>query len=86
MKSEIVERTIKCAEYIVENKATVRETAKVFGIGKSTVHADLRKRLAVLDEELYKKTSRILEINLEERHVRGGESTKKKYEAAKRGR
>ena len=79
MRSEIIERTIKCAEFIVERKATVRETAKEFGIGKSTVHTDVRKRLRKIDGELYAATVKVLETNLEERHIRGGESTKKKY-------
>ncbi|MBQ7652758.1 MAG: sporulation transcriptional regulator SpoIIID [Clostridia bacterium] len=79
MKSEIVERTVKCAEYIVEYKATVRETAKKFGIGKSTVHTDVRKRLPKIDETLYANTVKVLETNLDERHIRGGESTRKKY-------
>ena len=79
MKSDIVERAIKCAEYIVENNATVRKTAEAAGIGKSTVHTDIHKRLPRLNGELYEKVMEILKTNLEERHLRGGESTRKKY-------
>ena len=67
------------AEYIVEHKATVRATAQVFGIGKSTVHKDMVLRLKDLNLELYYQVKDILKINLEERHIRGGLATKRKY-------
>ena len=79
MKSEIVERVRACAEYIVKNEATVRDAAKAYGVGKSTVHSDIRKKLPLLDPALYRVTIKVLEINLRERHVRGGESTRRKY-------
>ncbi len=67
------------AEYIVEHKATVRATAQVFGVGKSTVHKDMVLRLKDLNLELYYQVKDILKINLEERHIRGGLATKRKY-------
>ncbi|MBQ9782379.1 MAG: sporulation transcriptional regulator SpoIIID [Clostridia bacterium] len=67
------------AEYIIENKATVRSTAKVFGIGKSTVHKDMVLRLKEINTDLYYKVKDILQTNLQERHIRGGLATKRKY-------
>ena len=66
-------------KYLIENKTTVRETAKKFGISKSTVHKDITEKLSMLNYELYEKVDQILKINKSERHIRGGEATKKKY-------
>lgn len=79
MQSYLIERIIREAEYIIETGATVRNTARVFCLGKSTVHKDVTERLKSLDGELYKKVEKILQINLSERHIRGGEATRKKY-------
>ena len=73
------ERAIRLGEYIIENRTTVRESARVFGISKSTVHKDLTSRLPHLNSGLYKEVRGILDINKEERHLRGGEATKQKY-------
>ena len=80
-------RVIKEAEYIIKERATVRSTAKVFGVSKSTVHHDLTTRLEFLDEDLYEKVKKHLNVNLSERHIRGGNATRDKYreEARKRG-
>ncbi len=67
------------AEYIIEYKATVRSTAKTFGIGKSTVHKDMVLRLKEINLDLYYKVKDILQTNLQERHIRGGLATKRKY-------
>ena len=75
----IVERTLKSAEYIIEKKATVRETAKVFHVGKSTVHKDVTERLKEIDKDLYLEVRKVLSVNLAERHLRGGLATKRKY-------
>lgn len=72
-------RVLLEAEYIVEHKATVRATAQVFGVGKSTVHKDMVLRLKDVNLELYYQVKDILKINLEERHIRGGLATKQKY-------
>ena len=66
-------------KYLIENKTTVRETAKKFGISKSTVHKDITEKLSMLNYELYEKVEQVLKINKSERHIRGGEATKKKY-------
>ena len=73
------ERTVALAEYIIENKTTVRETAKKFGISKSTVHKDVTERLLKINPQLAEKTRIVLEENKAERHIRGGLATKKKY-------
>jgi len=76
-------RAIECANYIVDNKCTVREAASALHISKSTVHKDVSERLKEVDRELYKEARKILEINLNERHIRGGEATKLKYQKYK---
>ena len=73
------ERAIELAEYIIENGATVREAAKQFGVSKSTVHKDVSERLKYIDYSLYKRVKEILDFNLSERHLRGGNATKRKY-------
>jgi len=79
LKAYIEERTVALAEYIIENKTTVRETAKKFGISKSTVHKDVTERLLKINPQLAEKTRIVLEENKAERHIRGGLATKKKY-------
>ena len=59
--------------------STVRDVAEVFGVSKSTVHNDIRKRLIDIDKRLYKKVSNILKYHTDIKHIRGGESTKRKY-------
>ena len=79
MNEPIEERTVKLAEYIIENRATVRATAKKFGISKSTVHKDVTERLEKINPGLYLKAKDILQNNKSERHIRGGIATKIKY-------
>lgn len=67
------------AKYIVENNATVRQTAKKFGISKSTVHKDVTERLPQINPSLAKKARKVLDINKSERHIRGGLATREKY-------
>ena len=80
MKEYIEERAIKMAEYIIENKTTVRQTAKEFGISKSTVHKDVTDRLEHINPSLAARARVILDINKSERHIRGGLATKEKYQ------
>ena len=75
----IEERAIKCAEYIVETGATVRACSAHFSISKSTVHKDVSERLKYINIELYEKIRKILDLNLSERHIRGGIATREKY-------
>ena len=79
----IVDRVLEEAYYIAETGATVRDTAKIFHVGKSTVHKDVTERLMGIDKYLYKQVRKILDKNLSERHIRGGEATKRKYERQK---
>lgn len=79
MKGFVDQRAIKLAEYIIENKSTVREAAKNFGISKSTVHIDVSQRLKKINPSLYIEARKILDINKAERHIRGGMATKQKF-------
>ena len=81
--SSIEERCEKMAIYLIDNKSTVRDTAKKFGISKSTVHKDLTDKLYKINLFLYNEVSKILEVNKKERHLRGGEATKRKYSKEK---
>ncbi len=82
----IEERAKKCAEYIVATGCTVRACSAHFSISKSTVHKDVSERLKYIDEELFERTRAVLEWNLSERHIRGGDATRKKYKKAKIGK
>ena len=73
------ERPVILGEYIIEHRATVRQAASEFGISKSTVHKDVSERLKKVKPSLYKEVRVILDINKQERHIRGGEATKQKY-------
>ena len=79
MKEYIEERAIKMAEYIIENKTTVRQTAKEFGISKSTVHKDCTERLQQIDAGLAAQAREVFDVNKSERHIRGGVATREKY-------
>ncbi len=79
MREYITDRILEEAYYIAETGATVRATAKLFHSSKSTVHKDVTERLKNLDAELFKQVKKVLKKNLEERHIRGGEATKRKY-------
>lgn len=80
MRSDIEKRIKEEANYIVENKATVRGCATYFKTSKSTVHQDVTKRLRKMDKLLWEKVGNVLRVNKEERHIRGGKATKEKYE------
>ncbi|NLL78162.1 MAG: sporulation transcriptional regulator SpoIIID [Clostridiales bacterium] len=79
MKDYIEERAIDIANYIIENNATVRQTAKQFGISKSTVHKDVTDRLRQINPVLAKEARKVLDVNKSERHIRGGLATREKY-------
>lgn len=79
MNSLISKRVINEANYMLETKQTIREIAKIFNVSKSTVHKDLHERLFDIDIDLFNKIDDILKYHLDVRHIRGGESTKKKY-------
>ncbi len=77
------DRIIKEGMYICEYGATVRQTAKVFGISKSCVHKDVTEKLKYLKPELYLEVKAVLKNNFEQKHIRGGEATKNKYQKNK---
>ena len=79
MKDYIEERAIQIANYIIENNATVRQTAKEFGISKSTVHKDVTDRLSQINPSLAAEARKVLDVNKSERHIRGGLATREKY-------
>ena len=83
MKDYIEKRAITFAEYIIKNKSTVRETAKVFNISKSTVHKDVAERIWEINKTLAKQVETVLSENKADRHIRGGIATKHKYEEIK---
>lgn len=78
--AESKERCVQLATYIIENRTTVRSAAKKFGISKSTVHKDVTQILKYTNKTLYYEVKKILETNKRERHLRGGEATKQKYQ------
>ena len=80
MRSHIDERAIVVAKYILEKNTTVRQTAKTFGVSKSTIHKDVTERLEEINPTLAKEVKMVLEKNKSERHIRGGMATKLKYE------
>lgn len=79
MWNYIEERVLKCAEYIVETGCTVRACSAHFSISKSTVHKDVTERLRYMDADLFEEVRKVLNLNLSERHIRGGIATKEKY-------
>lgn len=79
MKDYIEERAMEIAAYIIDYNATVRQTAKKFGISKSTVHKDVTDRLVQINPTLAKQARKVLDVNKSERHIRGGLATREKY-------
>ncbi len=79
MMGSVAERAVILGEYILDTGATVRATAKVFKISKSTVHKDVTERLSHDNPQLYRLVKAVLEKNKQERHIRGGIATRKKY-------
>ena len=80
LKDYIETRAVEIANYIVENNATVRQTAKQFGVSKSTVHKDVAERLVQVNPTLAARARVVLDVNKSERHIRGGLATREKYQ------
>jgi putative DeoR family transcriptional regulator (stage III sporulation protein D) len=85
MRDYIRRRVLDIAGHIIETKSTVRQTAKLYNVSKSTVHKDVTERLPMISKPLSRKVKRVLEQNKAERHIRGGEATRRKYREKKRG-
>ncbi|QNO15181.1 sporulation transcriptional regulator SpoIIID [Alkalicella caledoniensis] len=79
MHDYIIQRVIEISEHMINTGETVREISKRFGVSKSTVHKDLVERLPMINTDLYEQVRDVLEKNKNERHLRGGESTRLKY-------
>ncbi len=79
MNKKITKRVIEIADYIIETKDTIRETAKKFKVSKSTVHKDIKERLLDLDLNKYTSIKKIMDEHLEIRHIKGGESTRQLF-------
>ena len=80
MKQNLNKRACELAVYMIETGATVRSAARHFGISKSTVHKDLTQRLTQCNPGLFAQVRAVLDINKQERHIRGGMATRKKYQ------
>ena len=79
MKDYIEERVLEVAQYIIYSRATIRKTAKVFGVSKSTIHKDMTERLPKINPDIAEEAKSILDLNKAERHIRGRKATKLKY-------
>lgn len=79
MNKRILKRVLDESIYIIDNKETVRNVAKIFNVSKSTVHKDMQERLKDVDQEKYKKVTEIFNYHIETRHINGGNATKNKY-------
>ncbi|MEW6045871.1 MAG: sporulation transcriptional regulator SpoIIID [Bacillota bacterium] len=80
MRDYIRKRVVDISHYIISTRATVRQAATVFGVSKSTVHKDMTERLPRLNKDLARQVKRVLDRNKAERHIRGGEATRAKYQ------
>ena len=81
MKDYIENRVLDVAKYIIDSKSTIRKTAKIFGVSKSTIHKDMTERLPLINPQIAEQAKIVLDINKSERHIRGGKATKMKYKA-----
>lgn len=84
MYDNMEQRACDLAAFIIDNRTTIRAAAKQFGVSKSTVHKDLSERLEQFNRPLYLQVKEILDINKAERHIRGGNATRKKYKGEER--
>ena len=79
MSDTIEKRACALAVYMIETGATVRSAARHFGLSKSTVHKDLQQRLPQCNKLLYEQVRKVLDVNKQQRHIRGGMATRRKY-------
>ena len=79
MDKRLIDRVLQEGKYIIKTGKTVREMADIFGVSKSTVHKDLKDRLLEIDTNMYNEVSKILKYHSDIRHIRGGESTRRKF-------
>jgi len=79
LNKSIIKRVNNIADYIIETNATIRKTATIFKVSKSTVHKDIGERLIIIDKNKYQKIKKIMNEHIETRHIKGGESTKQLF-------
>ncbi len=79
MNSIIFKRVLDETNEVITSKKTIREIAKMYNVSKSTVHKDLHERLYYINQERYKQIQEIFKYHINIRHIRGGESTRKRY-------
>jgi len=79
LKNVIERRIIEEARFVINTLSTIRSTAKEFGVSKSTTHKDLSERLKEMSPQLYSEVNKVMQINMQERNLRGGEATRRKY-------
>ena len=79
MREDVQRRVLQAAEYVLETGATVRACAARMGVSKTTIHKDMRERLPRLNAQMGREVDAVLQRNLRERHLRGGEATRRKY-------
>lgn len=80
MEKNITSRVLSEADYMIKTEKTIREIASIYHVSKSTVHKDLQERLKKINKKKYQQVDEILKYHINVRHIRGGNSTKKKYQ------
>ncbi|HBK69837.1 MAG TPA: stage III sporulation protein D [Firmicutes bacterium] len=80
MDPKLMQRIIGFADYIITTNSTIRQTATVFGYSKTTVHKDLSQRLPSVDQVRFRQIQKIFRTHYMQKHIRGGESTRKLHE------
>lgn len=79
MSKIILKRVNDIADYIIDTKDTIRNTAKKFNVSKSTVHKDMKERLYEININKFNIVKKIMEEHIETRHIKGGESTRQLF-------
>lgn len=79
MNKDIKTRVLNEANHIIKTQDTIRKTAGLFNVSKSTVHTDLSERLKEIDKKLGEEIDDIFKNHDKEKHIRGGEVTRQKY-------
>jgi len=79
LSRHIIKRVVNIANHIINTKDTIRDTAKIFNVSKSTVHKDLQERLSQIDINMYNQIKEIMNEHIETRHIKGGESTRQLF-------
>ena len=87
MSHDLISCQSTCSElgnYIVATRCTIRDASAHFGVPKSTVHIHVTRHLSQFDPVLAQEVRKVLDTNLKERHIRGGQATRVKYQNARK--